>query len=1004
MDKSPLETQINQQGKALFARMREKGPWPFGFKWFENHLLNFTTANEALKIQSFRFIDALPALKTPAQVAEHLHAYFGRHDTNLPSWIPFFSRFLPSKGLLANMVSAVVFGMAGRMASKFIAGANFQEVEQKILGLRKNGLAFTIDILGESTITEEEGIQSAKDYLDLATNLAQKANQWQPHPILDSEDRGAIPIMNVSVKLSALDPQMDPLCPDQTYQKLKPKLLPLLVFAKEHNVFIYFDMEQRSTKDLILFIFKKILLEPALQDWPHAGIAIQAYLKETFKDLQELNHWAKNRGTPVSVRLVKGAYWDYETIQANLNGWESPVWSEKWMTDQAYEECTSFLIQNRNHLKPAFASHNIRSVSNAIIRADASNLPRNAYEFQVLYGMGEPIGKALQEEGFRVRVYTPYGEMIPGMAYLVRRLLENTANDSFLKATSIDHLAEDSLLMKPAPKPKGIEPSQPLPQKGPPTVFFENEPCLDFSLESNHQSMTGQLKSVLDHTTVTVLPILNGKPIEPPSFFETRNPSHKNRIIARVGASTLNISDKAVDTALAGFITWKKETPAHRAKLLSRAADLIRNKRVELAAWQVAECGKSWVEADADVAEAIDFCVYYSKCAELLFKPELVELAGEVNSNQFIPRGVVVVIAPWNFPLAILVGMSGAALAAGNSVIIKPAEQSSIMGEMWAQILLEAGFPPNTVSFLPGIGEEIGPMLVADPRVSMIAFTGSRKVGLEILQKAFITPPGQRHIKNVFAEMGGKNAILVDDDADLDEAILGVVHSAMDFQGQKCSACSRVLVPKNSVDTFSARLAKAMAARKIGPAENPENKLGPVIDEISQKRIEKTIAEASKYADLVYQANIGDLSQEGYFVGPALFANAAPTTSLCQEEIFGPVLAVIGYDSFEHGISLANDVPYALTAGLYSRNPNHVEDFQNRIEAGNAYINRKITGAMVHRHPFGGFKLSGTGIKAGKKDYLLQFVLPRTITENTMRRGFAPGIITRSFPLDIDPT
>jgi RHH-type proline utilization regulon transcriptional repressor/proline dehydrogenase/delta 1-pyrroline-5-carboxylate dehydrogenase len=350
----------------------------------------------------------------------------------------------------------------------------------------------------------------------------------------------------------------------------------------------------------------------------------------------------------------------------------------------------------------------------------------------------------------------------------------------------------------------------------------------------------------------------------------------------------------------------------------------------------------------------------------------------------------VVVIAPWNFPLAILCGMTTAALVTGNTVIMKPAEQSAVVGAKLMEVFHEVGMPAGVVNYLPGMGEEIGPVLVKHPDVAMIAFTGSRGVGLAINREAADTPAGQDHVKRVLAEMGGKNAIIVDNDADLDEAVHGVAVSAFGYQGQKCSACSRVIVLETIHDVFLNRLIEATRSLKVGPAEDPGCSIGPLIDAEAYSRVLAAIGEAKKQAQLRYAADVSDLAKEGYYVGPHIFADVDPQSKLAQEEIFGPVLAVIKAPNLGHALEIANGTQYSLTGGLYSRSPEHIARVKRDFRVGNLYINRKITGALADRQPFGGFKLSGIGSKAGGPDYLLQFLQPRTITENTMRRGFAP--------------
>jgi RHH-type proline utilization regulon transcriptional repressor/proline dehydrogenase/delta 1-pyrroline-5-carboxylate dehydrogenase len=424
--------------------------------------------------------------------------------------------------------------------------------------------------------------------------------------------------------------------------------------------------------------------------------------------------------------------------------------------------------------------------------------------------------------------------------------------------------------------------------------------------------------------------------------------------------------------------------------LLVRCANILRRRRFELAAWEVFETAKQWREADADVAEAIDYCEYYAAEMLRLSRPQRRDVPGEENEYFYEPRGVAVTIAPWNFPLAILCGMTTAALVAGNTVIMKPAEQSPVSATKLMEVFEEAGVPAGVVNFLPGIGEEIGPILVQHPDVEIIAFTGSRAVGLEIQRQAAQTPRGQTHVKRVITEMGGKNAAIVDETADLDEAVHGIVASAFGYAGQKCSACSRAIVLESVYDTFLTRLVEATRSLKVGPAEDSSAFVGPVIDQEARDRVRKYIEIGKNEGRLVCGVDAGPLASQGWFVGPHIFADVKPEATIAQEEIFGPVLAVIKARDLDHAIEIANGTPYALTGGIFSRSPENVERVRREFRVGNLYINRKITGALVDRQPFGGFKLSGVGSKAGGPDYLQQFLIPRTITENVLRRGFAP--------------
>ena len=525
----------------------------------------------------------------------------------------------------------------------------------------------------------------------------------------------------------------------------------------------------------------------------------------------------------------------------------------------------------------------------------------------------------------------------------------------------------------------------------PPHSPFRPEPLTDFSRADARQAMTVALEQVGRQFDRTYPLVVAGRKVSAPKTIDSVNPSHRRQIVGRCAAATAEQARQAVEEAAAAFPRWRDTDPAKRAQYLFDAARVMRRRRFELAAWQVYECGKPWREADADVAETIDYCDFYGREMLRLAVPRRRDAPGEENLYFYEPRGVAVVIAPWNFPMAILCGMTTAALVTGNTAVMKPAEQSSVVGAKLMEVFEEVGLPAGVVNFLPGVGEEVGPALVEHPATAVIAFTGSRNVGLHINREAAEPRPGQDHVKRVIAEMGGKNAVIIDDDADLDEAVHGVVASAFGYAGQKCSACSRVIVPAGLHDAFLARVVEATRSLKVAPAEDPGCTVGPVIDDEAQARILRTIEQGKGQGRLVYSSDVGPLAQEGCFVGPHVFADVAPSAPLASEEIFGPVLTVLRSDGFEQSLEIANGTSYALTGGLYSRSPDHIEQAKRRFRVGNLYVNRKITGALVDRQPFGGFKMSGIGSKAGGPDYLLQFVQPRTITENTLRRGFAPG-------------
>jgi len=994
-----LEQRTLAYGREIFARMNRAGRVPFSPAWFDDILMNWTMNEEALKVQLFRFIDTLPLLRDPEEIAGHLREYLQQAGGHLPWWVRLGARFLPQRGVWGRLLAGSARWNATHLARRFISGSNVQETLATIRKLRERSLAFTVDLLGEATITEAEADGVRQQYLSLLSGLSEKINHWPENALIDRDDRGPIARVNVSVKLSALFSQFDPIDPAGTSAAVRERLRPILRAAIRNRAFVNFDMEQYSFKNVTLRIFREILEEPEFHGWSDVGVAMQAYLKDTEGDLSELLQWATNRGAPIWVRLVKGAYWDYETVIAAQQGWPIPVFTQKWESDASFERCARLLMENHEWLCPAFGSHNVRSIAAALALADEFKVARGRFEFQMLYGMSGDLEDVLTAMGHRVRIYTPFGQLLPGMAYLVRRLLENTSNESFLRASAGATVPEEKLLMNPTLNRgtahilngngalKAAAPSIDVAASHPP---FRNEPLADFSREENRRQMQDALDQVAKQFGRNYPLVIANQEVTPEGRIESLNPSHCRQVVGRCGRASIAHAESAIRAAAAAFPDWRDTPAATRADYLFKVAEQFRQRRFELSAWAVHECGKPWREADADIAEAIDFCEYYAREMLRLAVPQRHNAPGEDNEYFYDARGVAVVIAPWNFPLAILCGMTTAALVTGNTVVMKPAEQSSVIAAKFMEAMLAAGFPPGVVNYLPGIGEEIGPTLVNHPDVALIAFTGSLNVGLHINETASRTPKGQDHVKRIIAEMGGKNAVIVDADADLDEAVRGVVDSAFGYQGQKCSAGSRAIVLEPLYDQFLARLIEATKSLTLAPAEAPGCSVGPVIDAEARERILRAIENGKREARLAYAADAGALAEEGYYVGPHIFAEVPEQSALAQEEIFGPVLAVIKARDLEHALAIANGTKYALTGGIFSRSPKNIELVKRRFRVGNLYINRKITGALVQRQPFGGFKLSGIGSKAGGPDYLLQFVLPRAITENTMRRGFAP--------------
>jgi 1-pyrroline-5-carboxylate dehydrogenase len=510
---------------------------------------------------------------------------------------------------------------------------------------------------------------------------------------------------------------------------------------------------------------------------------------------------------------------------------------------------------------------------------------------------------------------------------------------------------------------------------------YKNEPYIDWSDESNQNAMRAALQKVEGELGRSYPLIIGGKLVETDGEILSVNPAKPSQIVGHVGRATEQEADMALETATKTFETWSRTEPEARARILLRAAATMKRRRFEMLAWEVYEGGKPWAEADAQVAEAIDFLEYYAReMLRLKDGKDVYPVAGEENRYVYQPMGVGVVIAPWNFPTAILTGMSSAAIVTGNTVVLKPSEHTSVIGAKVAEIFAEAGLPEGVLNFLPGYGGEIGDYLVDDARTRFISFTGSMKTGLRINERAAKQQEGQRWIKRVIAEMGGKDALVVDDSADLDAAASDLVYSAYGYAGQKCSAASRAILHQDIYDELLQKVVEKTRALQVGAPESPEVFMGPVQNEPQFEKVSSYIEVGDQEAERVLGEEPGD-GGEGYFVKPAIYSEVSPEARLAREEIFGPVLSVLKARDFDEALKIANDTPYGLTGGVYSRNRDHLEKARTEFQAGNLYFNRTITGALVGVQPFGGFGLSGTDSKAGGPDYLPLHMLPRTVVE-----------------------
>jgi RHH-type proline utilization regulon transcriptional repressor/proline dehydrogenase/delta 1-pyrroline-5-carboxylate dehydrogenase len=977
-----LEARVQAIGGEILSKARAHKAGLLSARFYSDKLMDWAMKDHDFKVQLFRFVDAFPVLRTPEAVHEHLIDYLTQPGVKLPAGMDLG---LKMGGMAKGLATKTLSGQITGMASKFIAGT---DAASALPGLKKmwdEGIAFSVDLLGEACVSDEEADAYREKYLDLVNNLPAQVASWKPNPTLERDHLGEVPRTNVSIKISSLSAKFDPIDHDGAIRDAMKRLLPILEAARDRGVFINLDTEQADFKDLTLDLWFKA---NETVDF-HAGLAMQAYLRSGVEDARRVVEWTKRTGKVLTVRLVKGAYWDYETIHSEQMGWPCKVWPVKWQTDKCFEDMAQIFLDStprkpgEGGVKLALGSHNARSIAAALAAAEARGLPREAVELQMLHGMADQLKHAAAEMGLRIREYVPVGEMIPGMAYLVRRLLENTSNESWLKASVLDEKDAGTLLAPPAPRAPKDEPKPDL--------------C-EIAAERHHLSPA--------HPEVG-----DGKPFvnEPlRNFADKRQREAFARAIQGVsipdGGPLLDMDggERLLAAAHAAFPRWRDTDQVVRSGCLVRAAAAMRARRDELCGVMIKEAGKTWREADADICEAIDFCEYYARLAMPMFmRQRLGRFIGELDEVWYQPKGVAVVISPWNFPSAIFAGMVTAALVTGNCVIAKPAEATVGIAKIVTDILHEAGVPRDVLQFCHAPGRTVGSMLVRDKRVSMIAFTGSKAVGLDIIEGAAKTHPGQANVKKIISEMGGKNAVIVDTSADIDEAVLGVRYSAFGYQGQKCSACSRCIVvdpdgPEGEATAlFIRRLVDSTRSLIVGDPMLPGTDVGPVIDKRAAKSIREYIEHGKRECrlELAMETPAGLEEKTGRdYIPPHIFSRVTMDHVIGKEEIFGPVLSVFHARSFEEALEIANASEYKLTGGVFTRKPAHIEMAKRGFRVGNLYINQKCTGAIVARQPFGGAGMSGVGTKAGGADYLFHFTDPRACCENTMRRGFAPEL------------
>lgn len=865
------------------------------------------------------------------------------------------------------------------LGEQFVLGRTIEEAIKRGKGLVRagEGAFFSFDMLGEGARTQADADRYFESYAHAIRTVG------------DETEAGPERVSGVSVKLSALHPRFEARQRDRVHAELYPRILDLAQRAAAGDIGLCLDAEETDRLTLSLELLDRLMAEPSLEGWGGLGLAVQAYQKRARGVVAKLAHLSRARRRRLMVRLVKGAYWDGEIKRAQIQGRpDFPVWTTKHATDVNYLACAADMLAAADALYPQFATHNAHTA--VAIKRLAARAGVRAYEFQRLHGMGEALYAAAKFEA-PVRVYAPVGGHEDLLPYLVRRLLENGANTSFVHGFLDDDVSPDLIAADPVTRLEAGPKRHPrIP--APPALFGparRNSTGRDLSVAADRAAFSEAVRKLEASLPIDVGPIVAGR-VRTEGGAPRVDPAESKRVLSRARDASAEDIAEAIAVARAAQTAWNARGGAARAAILRACADALQADEDRFVALIAREAGRTLQDGIDEVREAVDFCRYYAAEAERLFAgpQRLPGPAGETNHLELMGRGVFACISPWNFPLAIFTGQIMAALAAGNTVLAKPAEQTPLIAFEAVRLFHEAGVPADALHLLPGDGA-VGAAIVADPRIAGVAFTGGTDTARKINQSL---AGRDGPIPVLIAETGGLNGLFVDTTALKEQVTDDSILSAFGSAGQRCSALRVIFLPHETADGQIDNLKGALDALVIGDPADPATDVGPVIDAEAKAQLEAWMARMRQEAKVLAQRDVAGL--DGWFFGPAIVE--LPSLDLLEREVFGPVLHVVRYDPAriaETGAALAAK-GYGLTLGVHSRLESFAAEVQRAAPAGNVYVNRSIIGAVVGVQPFGGLGLSGTGPKAGGPHYVARFATERTITVNIAAQGGDPELMS----------
>lgn len=880
------------------------------------------------------------------------------------------------------------------MGHQFVMGRTIGEALSRSKKGDNAHYRYSFDMLGEGALTTKDALRYLQAYRDAIHAIGKSAQSGAK-----SADPDAVfGAPSISVKLSALHPRYEHAKRARVFAELTPRVLELAQLARNYGIGFTIDAEEADRLEMSLDVIAAAYADPSLDGWEGYGLAIQAYQKRAPEAIDFIAELARKTGRRIPVRLVKGAYWDSEVKRAQVDGQPGyPVFTRKPNTDVSYLANARRMLEAGDAIYPMFATHNAQTIATIHQRAKAMGRERH-FEFQKLHGMGDDLyAEVIPAHRLDVpcRVYAPVGSHEDLLPYLVRRLLENGANSSFVNRITDESIAIDELIQDPVETVSAFA-SIPHPRIPLPADLYRsfgndrtNSMGVNLANDQQLQTLAAEVNAAVGDWRAA--PLVPGATVTGPNIAVT-NPADRRETVGQWQAADSATVERALSNAVAAQEAWDATPAASRAAILEHAADLLEQRMPQYIALCTKEAGKTIPDGIAEVREAVDFLRYYGQQARKLFAPEaLPGPTGESNTLHLSGRGVFVCISPWNFPLAIFAGQISAALAAGNSVIAKPAEQTNLIGYYAVKLLHEAGVPEAVLQFLPGDGATVGAALTRDPRVAGVAFTGSTDTARAI-NRALAARDAA--IGVLIAETGGQNALIADSSSLPEQLVKDAIGSAFTSAGQRCSAARVLFVQEDIADKVTTMLAGAMAELKVGNPGLLSTDVGPVIDEDALKMLVEHAARMDQEAVKIAEVPVDADSAHGSFFAPRAYT--LKSLDQLHKEVFGPVLHVIRWkaDQLDAVIDAINATGYGLTLGIHSRIDETIERISARVKVGNCYVNRNQIGAVVGVQPFGGQNLSGTGPKAGGPHYLPRFTTEKTITVNTTAAGGNASLLT----------